>query len=244
MNKTKKPKPTKAELFASAKASIAMGDKSFTDAYQFYREAAECLAMLGENHGATQQEMAENVGKSIGWVNALLKWRKTDYRAKTVFGAAAKAARERKKHFQSTEQKPRKAIGTDDRAKAAAASARAAEIARAEAEKEKAEAKRAKVQAEKEKAEAKRARAEAEKATAEAARAYWAFQSAFGRREKQKIRSGPRELLIKALGMLGSDHDGERANAARIVEKQRARLGMSWEDLIIPAEDTEDKMAA
>jgi hypothetical protein len=125
----------------------------------------------------------------------------------------------------------------------AAASARAAEVARAEAEKEKAEAKRAKVQAEKEKAEARRATAEAEKSKADAARAYRMFQAlVLGRR--QAIRSGPRELLIKALGMLGSDHDGERLNAARIVENQRAKLGLPWEELIVPAEENEDRTAA
>lgn len=48
--------------------------------------------------------------------------------------------------------------------------------------------------------------------------------------------SSHRELLVKTLGMLGSDHEGERANAAVSVEKQRALLGMTWNDLIVPAE--------
>jgi hypothetical protein len=45
-----------------------------------------------------------------------------------------------------------------------------------------------------------------------------------------------RELLVKTLGMLGSGHEGERANAASSVEKQRASLGATWNDLIVPAE--------
>ena len=61
------------------------------------------------------------------------------------------------------------------------------------------------------------------------------FRSAFGvKTAKKKIQSGPRELLVKALGMLGSDHDGERANAARFAEKQRTQLGMTWDELIVP----------
>jgi len=63
-------------------------------------------------------------------------------------------------------------------------------------------------------------------------------------KKKTKIHSGPRDLLIKALGLLGSEHDGERANAAVVVEKQRAKLGMTWEELIIPAEEADLSRAA
>ena len=65
-----------------------------------------------------------------------------------------------------------------------------------------------------------------------------------GHRERKKIQSGPRDLLIKALGMLGSEHAGERAIAALVVEKQRAKLGMTWEELIIPAEEDDLSRAA
>lgn len=43
-----------------------------------------------------------------------------------------------------------------------------------------------------------------------------------------------RELskLIGVLGMLGSDHAGERAAAALQAERIRARLGKQWKDLI------------
>ena len=36
--------------------------------------------------------------------------------------------------------------------------------------------------------------------------------------------------------MLGSEHAAERASAALIVERQRARLNMDWTDLLVPAE--------
>jgi len=43
-----------------------------------------------------------------------------------------------------------------------------------------------------------------------------------------------RAKLIKALGMLGSEHAGEQAAAAAKVETFRAMLGCQWETLIIP----------
>lgn len=46
----------------------------------------------------------------------------------------------------------------------------------------------------------------------------------------------PRKELLKALAMLGSEHAAERASAALIVERQRARLNMDWTDLLVPAE--------
>lgn len=42
-----------------------------------------------------------------------------------------------------------------------------------------------------------------------------------------------RTRLIKLLGMLGSEHDGEVVAAARAIEKLRA--GVAWNDLIAPA---------
>jgi hypothetical protein len=47
-----------------------------------------------------------------------------------------------------------------------------------------------------------------------------------------------RERFIRLLGMLGSDFDGERATAARMVEEHRRRCGLTWGELVIPvAED-------
>lgn len=58
--------------------------------------------------------------------------------------------------------------------------------------------------------------------------------------QDSSIHTGSRELLIKALGMLGSDQIGERAAAAFMAEKQRVKLGMSWDELIINEQDDED----
>jgi hypothetical protein len=41
--------------------------------------------------------------------------------------------------------------------------------------------------------------------------------------------------LIKALRALASDRAAERASAAAIVENQRARLNLTWDELIVPA---------
>jgi hypothetical protein len=44
-----------------------------------------------------------------------------------------------------------------------------------------------------------------------------------------------RTLLVKTLGMLGSDYDTEALNAARKVEELRKKLGLMWDDLIVEA---------
>jgi hypothetical protein len=47
-----------------------------------------------------------------------------------------------------------------------------------------------------------------------------------------------RARLVRLLGMLGSDHDGERANAARLADEHRKRSGLTWGEIILPlAED-------
>ena len=87
------------------------------------------------------------------------------------------------------------------------------------------------------------AKAEAQKAKAEAAKAQAEFQKSraeavakmFGA-ETKRIPNKSRQPLIKALRMLGSERAAERASAALIVENQRARLNLTWDDLIVPAE--------
>ena len=37
--------------------------------------------------------------------------------------------------------------------------------------------------------------------------------------------------------MLGSSYHGERENAAVMIEKQRAAMGLVWEDLIVAADE-------
>jgi hypothetical protein len=55
------------------------------------------------------------------------------------------------------------------------------------------------------------------------------------RRARLKVvKARERELskLIGALGMLGSEHAGERAAAALHVERLRIKLGKQWSELI------------
>jgi hypothetical protein len=52
----------------------------------------------------------------------------------------------------------------------------------------------------------------------------------------KRVPGNARDELIKALHMLASPHAAERASAALIVERARARLNLTWEDLIVPAE--------
>lgn len=206
-------------LLERAKRAVASGEGHL-------RAAAEDIAAAQEQ-GATQRQIAEAVGKSAAWVNRLLKWRQSGYQDGTAFGPQAKASRQRAR-VHSPERKP---ATTSEQAQATAARARA-EQAKAEAQKAKADAQRAKADAAKAKAKAREARAN------EKAREHDFFRGVFGAgTAKKKIHSRPRELLIKALGMLGSDHEGERANAGLVVEKQRRKLGMTWDELIISADE-------
>src|SRR5215469_3501034 len=44
-----------------------------------------------------------------------------------------------------------------------------------------------------------------------------------------------RERLVKLCGMFGSDHAGERANAAAAADRLIRAVGMRWLDVILPA---------
>ena len=200
------------QLHEKARRAIELGEAKF-------REAADYLAKA-KQLGATQRQSAEAIGKSPAWVNTLLKWRSAGYT-----DCPFPNPRYSNRRVQSTKQKnePKKSRPPTSAEEAEAQTAKAnAERAKAEAQKVKAEASRAR-------AEARRARSENSKARAQAReRLHDAFAGIFGgSQETKKIHSGPRELLIKALGMLGSEHAGERASAALVVEKQRARLGMT-----------------
>lgn len=88
-------------------------------------------------------------------------------------------------------------------------------------------------------AQAMTARADAERAEAEASKARAeAVAKMFGPSIKA-IPVGARELLIKALGSLASESAAERASAALIVENARARLNLTWDDLLVPADSAE-----
>lgn len=46
--------------------------------------------------------------------------------------------------------------------------------------------------------------------------------------DAQRIR------LARLLGMLGSDYEGERENAARLIETFRKRHGLTWAEMLSP----------
>jgi hypothetical protein len=201
-------------LLKDAKRAIADGEASL-------QKAAECIAQA-QGEGATQREIAEAVGKSAAWVSQLLKWRGGGYEG-SAFGSAKAQQRAT---FRQSEQKA-KPVTTDEQARVEQARAEAAaEKARERAAK--AEAERAKHERKKAEADARRAREEGRRARQRATWGRWTSGAA-------EINSGPRTLLVKALGMLGSDHDGEILAAARTAEQQRRKLNLTWDELIVEA---------
>jgi hypothetical protein len=58
--------------------------------------------------------------------------------------------------------------------------------------------------------------------------------------DRSKRLDRTRKLLVKALGMLGSEREGERASAALKVDKFRIRLGRTWDQLIPKEFDDDD----
>jgi hypothetical protein len=203
-------------LLSRAKASIA----GYYNGVNSLRSAAEDVA-AAQARGATQTHIAATLGKSQPWVNRLLQWRTGGYQD-TAFGPESKAKRERSANYQSPDKSSAKPKPSSE--------------ARFNAEAAKAEAAKAKAEAAKAKAEAAKARSENARARADAKRAqHEAFAEMFGRRERKVMDAKARDVLVKALGMLGSDSDGEVLNAARVAEKQRRKLGFTWDDIIVAA---------
>jgi hypothetical protein len=161
---------TVTELLNRAKNAILSGETSL-------HAAAEDIAAAQEQ-GATQRRIADEVGKSVAWVNRLIKWRQSGYQDDTAFGPQAKASRQRAR-AQATEQKNQKPATTSEQAQVAAARARA-ETAKAEAARAKADAQKARAEAAKAKADARTARAN------EKADPYGFFRSTFGRNTEKK----------------------------------------------------------
>lgn len=69
---------TKADLLTRARIAVDAGSQSLHD-------AAGALGLAKEEHSASQREMAEAVGRSPAWVNALLKWRLSHYNDTSPF---------------------------------------------------------------------------------------------------------------------------------------------------------------
>lgn len=201
---------------ASGDAILGRADEFYQRATEFYRSAAEHMAKA-QDKGASQRRIADYLGKSPAWVNRLLRWRKSGHRD-TPFGPQSKASRERARVQSAERTKKTKKVHTKEEHEAA-----------------RAEAKGATDDALRAKAEAIRERLKAEKVYAEARAANGRFDPC-----DRPIEPATRQLLVKALGMLGSDHVGERAAAALMAEKQRVRLGMTWNELIVNEQDHDD----
>ena len=74
-------------------------------------------------------------------------------------------------------------------------------------------------------------------------RRYWQLAEPDERKNRQRRRHDPSgfaepelaDRFVKLLGLLSSDHAGERANAAAAVERLRQRYGISWrEGITVP----------
>ena len=197
------------ELLTRAKQSIESGVSAF-------RAAAEYLADAQEL-GVSQRQLADEVGKSAAWVNALLKWRERGYPDGTPFRPQAKARPRLVKAVQETEQNgweatDRPAI-THEQVEITA-SGSLLDTAMVEAD----------------------TPVEAEVAKREDVAAPDATTTS---RPKVKLSSAQRGLLVNTLGALGSSKPGVRDHAARAVGRQLIRLGLKWEHLIIPANEFE-----
>jgi hypothetical protein len=87
----------KASLLRRARDAIEVGDQSL-------HEAAEALALAQQDFKASQREIAEAVGKSVAWVNRLLRWQREGCEG-SPFGPGSKARRARQKSVQAPEQR-------------------------------------------------------------------------------------------------------------------------------------------
>jgi hypothetical protein len=201
---------TVADYLEHTKGCIASGENSM-------REAAEHIAQaMRLDNKLTQRAVAERIGKSAAWVNGLIRWKFEGYKSETPFGPQAKASRKKAAAVQATKHAPEKVtpeklLRDKARAERDAAKANASE-ARAKAAEAKHKAEQAKLEAD-----AERLRADRLKSKGIA-----------------DISYEDRDRLVKFLGMLGSEHDGERASAARMADDLRQSLDLSWENLIVP----------
>jgi hypothetical protein len=191
-------------LLERAKHSIESGVSSLRDAAEYLADAQAL--------GVSQRQLADGVGKSAAWVNALLKWRQHGYPEDTPF----KNRRPLAKAVQQAEQSQSSWEATDtctsDQIQAAA-SGEAAETAKLDAD----------------------APAEDEVVEPE----NHANADAFGDNSDTTFSSVRRENLIEALEFLGSARPGKRAKLALVVERRRSELGLTWDELLIPAKQAE-----
>lgn len=63
-------------------------------------------------------------------------------------------------------------------------------------------------------------------------RIWWRPDAAEGSEDVAHRKRTDITRLRQLLGMMGSEHAGERANAAALAEQERARLGLTWEEIL------------
>lgn len=200
------------ELLSRARQSILTGFDTLMTAIEDMAEAQE--------QGASQRQIAKAVGMSPAWVNQMLRWRRGGYKDGTPFGPQSKAGRQRSQ-VQAAERKctPEKHHGTRDLTHGSGApKACAVPIKTANAF-----------------LKAKTSKAQAEAAKTEAHAETDARPNKLNHRT---LHIGSRNCLVKTLSLLGSHDAGERDDAALSTENTRKKLGMRWDDLIVPANET------
>jgi hypothetical protein len=114
---------TKNSLLVLAKAAIERGNNA---ALPSWREAAELIAQVQEQHGASVREIAKAIGMSRSWVNSLLAWQRRGFvgdgpfsaqsTVRKVARAAARAARKKSPKLVRSPETPEPAefIGIDE----------------------------------------------------------------------------------------------------------------------------------
>ena len=57
------------------------------------------------------------------------------------------------------------------------------------------------------------------------------------------MRANDAAKLARVLALLGSDHDGERASAALAAHRLMHRLGLTWDDVLMPKAEADPAQA-
>lgn len=163
-----------------------------------------------EQLGASNRAIGKAVGKSASWVNRMLKWRKGGYRDQTPFGPQSKEARRRKAPVEATEQ-------NEERGSTADELLQSNPIKSPGPVREEAPAGRT-------------------CSNGSSSRQLEETDNNVTRR-RPDMSQEQRRLLVEALDSLSASDGTESANAAGWVEKHRSAINLSWDELIVPADE-------
>ena len=210
------------ELLSCARTEIAAGK-------EWYRKAAGYIA-AAQAQGATQASIAKELGKSQPWVARLLRWHREGCVGE-AFGRGHHRERERADYYPGNNQD----LSEDDQAQVKAAQAAARKKDRKFLFDMFIDEMNRRVEAEKK---VKRLEAENLKLLMANLQSGTQRPAAKAAPAVSPIDHDTRDRLVKFLGMLGSNGDGEVVNAARMAEDLRRTLKLTWPDLIVAAKDT------